>query len=318
VSKKPLAINLQESLTVSSVVAPPAPAVVSALDAESFLKGDKNRSMELSTLVRDPRAQPRVALNTETVDAYREVMAEAGGWGPFPAVVAFGPEDGRYYLADGFHRLAAADAAGVQLGRVDVRPGGLREAILHSVGANAAHGLRRSNEDKRRAVLTLLRDAEWAAKSDRWIAEKAAVHHQLVGRLRAELGSLDDSSSDPSTPAVRLGKDGRVQNTAAIGRGRTEVKGVEEDPSLDDSSSDPEPTPETPSAVRPRRVARAVSVLDTVADALREAEVSEGKVTTHEAQAGMVALLAWAAGGDGKKAKTFLRKLGIKPPKAMG
>ena len=36
--------------------------------------------------------------------------------------------------------------------------GGLRDAILFSVGANAAHGLRRTNADKRRTVLLLWED----------------------------------------------------------------------------------------------------------------------------------------------------------------
>jgi hypothetical protein len=54
----------------------------------------------------------------------------------------------------------------------DVRPGGQREAILHSVGANAKHGWRRSNEDKRKTVLTLLNDPEWAQWSDREIGRR--------------------------------------------------------------------------------------------------------------------------------------------------
>lgn len=36
-----------------------------------------------------------------------------------------------------------------------------REAILFIVGANASHGLRRTNADKRRTVERLLADEEW-------------------------------------------------------------------------------------------------------------------------------------------------------------
>ena len=60
-----------------------------------------------------------------------------------------------------------------------VRAGTRRDAILFAVGANGDHGLRRTNEDKRRSVLVLLRDEEWGAKSDRWIATQAGVSNRL-------------------------------------------------------------------------------------------------------------------------------------------
>jgi hypothetical protein len=50
-----------------------------------------------------------------------------------------------------------------------------RGPLLHAVGANARHGLRRTNADKRRAVELLLADAEWAAKSSNWIAQTRGV-----------------------------------------------------------------------------------------------------------------------------------------------
>ena len=73
-----------------------------------------------------------------------------------------------------------------------MRQGGLRDAILHSVGANATHGLRRTNADKRRAVTILLEDelvstdpetgSPW---SNREIARRCAVDEWLVRKLRA-------------------------------------------------------------------------------------------------------------------------------------
>jgi hypothetical protein len=42
--------------------------------------------------------------------------------------------------------------------------------VLYTVGANATHGLRRSNADKRRAVSMLLDDPEWAQWSNLAIA----------------------------------------------------------------------------------------------------------------------------------------------------
>src|SRR4051794_27961438 len=44
--------------------------------------------------------------------------------------------------------------------------------------------MRRTNEDKRRAVLTLLNDPDWARWSDREIARQCAVTHPFVSSLR--------------------------------------------------------------------------------------------------------------------------------------
>ena len=76
-----------------------------------------------------------------------------------------------------------------------MRQGGLRDAILHSAGANAVHGLRRTNADKRRAMLMLLEDEEWSKWSDREIGRRCAVDHKTVARLRSEyLGISQDAA----------------------------------------------------------------------------------------------------------------------------
>ncbi len=68
----------------------------------------------------------------------------------------------------------------------DVRTGTKRDAILFSVGANATHGTRRTNEDKRRAVMTLFtnelvsKDDQGNPRSHRQIAAICAVHPSFV------------------------------------------------------------------------------------------------------------------------------------------
>ncbi|MCJ2074231.1 hypothetical protein MKK68_00955, partial [Methylobacterium sp. E-016] len=95
--------------------------------------------------------------------------------------------DEAHWLAEGFHRFNAAREAELETIACEVRPGSLRDAILHSAGANATHGLRRSNADKRRAVLILLEDDEWSTWADREIARRCAVDNKTVARLREEL-----------------------------------------------------------------------------------------------------------------------------------
>jgi hypothetical protein len=76
----------------------------------------------------------------------------------------------RYYLVDGFHRVAAAQQAGMTELPFTEKSGTYREALLFSLSVNATHGLRRSNADKRKAVMTLLNDEEWSMWSNVAIA----------------------------------------------------------------------------------------------------------------------------------------------------
>jgi hypothetical protein len=77
-----------------------------------------------------------------------------------------------------------------------VHEGGQREALLHAAGANLTHGLRRTNADKRKAVMTLLADEEWRRWSDRQVARHCGVDHKFVAKTRGELsGDIPRSSA---------------------------------------------------------------------------------------------------------------------------
>ena len=127
--------------------------------------------------------------------------------------------DPRPDCAEGFHRLAAAREAELETIACEVRVSGLRDAILHSAGANATHGLRWSNADKRRAVLLLLEDEEWSAWADREIARRCTVSADLVGAMRRELTVVSDSEAAPQ-PRTYEHRHGNVtqMRTGAIGR----------------------------------------------------------------------------------------------------
>lgn len=160
----------------------------------------------------DNRAQPRAAMSHEIVGEYAEAMGEGV---EFPPIIVFQERD-IYWLADGFHRYHGAVGAELQTIAAEVRPGTIRDAILFSCGANATHGLPRTNEDKRRAVLRLLNDPEWSAWSDREIARRCGVGHPLVASLRPR-PVTGIPSSEQRTYTTRHGTTA-VMNTAAIGR----------------------------------------------------------------------------------------------------
>jgi hypothetical protein len=127
--------------------------------------------------------QTRAELNQEVVAEYAEAML-LGAQFP-PITLFFDSKD--YWLADGFHRLAASRQANIGTIPANVRIGSRRDAVLYSVGANATHGLRRTNEDKKRAVTLLLGDEVWSRWSVNRIAQACAVSPTLVTRLRHEL-----------------------------------------------------------------------------------------------------------------------------------
>jgi hypothetical protein len=115
-----------------------------------------------------------------------------------------------YNLADGFLDLAA-----------DVRQGTRRDAILYSVSANAVHGKRRTNADKRRAVTTLLNDEEWSQWKQVDIARKCSVSREYVSRLQSQLKGSGELTCDRSQVTYTT-KHGTVStmNTARIGHAR--------------------------------------------------------------------------------------------------
>jgi len=165
--------------------------------------------MKITQLKIELQTQSRVSINQEAVTEYADAMMDGE---KFPPVTAF--YDGKeYYLADGYHRYFAAKKAGLDEIDCDVKNGTLRDAVLFSVGVNSAHGLRRSNEDKRKAVMTILDDVEWAEWSDITIAKKCQVTGAFVGRVRKTL-NLE------STARKYVNQHGKVVAIETTNRGR--------------------------------------------------------------------------------------------------
>lgn len=151
-------------------------------------------TLSLAAIRMDGDTQAREALDIMAVRDYAEAMERGDA---FPPIIVY--YDGEtYWLADGFHRMQAAVQAGQETIDATVHEGGQREARLHAAGANATHGLRRTNADKRKAVLTLLHDDEWRQWGDREIARHCAVDGKTVGRLRQDVTA--EIRSEPERP----------------------------------------------------------------------------------------------------------------------
>jgi hypothetical protein len=92
--------------------------------------------------------QTRAQLNDTVIREYAE--ANEAGIELSPIDVYFDGEV--YWLADGFHRLRAAEQLSRDTIAANVHQGTQRDAIFNAVGANETHGLRRTNTDRRKAV----------------------------------------------------------------------------------------------------------------------------------------------------------------------
>ncbi|MBW3635792.1 MAG: ParB/RepB/Spo0J family partition protein [Armatimonadetes bacterium] len=179
----------------------------------------------------DGGTQSRAFNSEPAIDEYKEAMLRGVEFDPI--VVFFDGED--YWLADGFHRVRAARDGEIESLPADVREGTKRDAVLYSVGANAKHGVKRTNDDKRRAVKMLLDDEEWSKNNPQWIADKCGVSHTFVQNV------LKESEFATVANSYRIGKDGKSYPSKKAGRERSAP------PLLNQSSGAPSFSPQSKS-----------------------------------------------------------------------
>jgi hypothetical protein len=101
----------------------------------------------------------------------------------------------------------------------EIRRGTQRDAVKFSLGANNDHGLRRTNEDKHRAVLRAFEDAEWKTWTDGAIAELCAVSQAFVSSLRR-------ASPQNDFDVRRKGLDGKEYSSPRASASRSVVDGM--------------------------------------------------------------------------------------------
>jgi len=113
--------------------------------------------------------------------------------------------------------VKAAFAAGFDTIECDLRQGTVEDAQWFSLSANKSNGLRRTNEDKQRAVKTALTHPHGAGLSDRQVARHCGVTPPTVGAWREKLG-LSIKVLQIAPRAVTRAGTTYTQNTANIGK----------------------------------------------------------------------------------------------------
>lgn len=175
-------------------------------------------TLKLTEVTIDDSIQPRAEQNTEQnngiVNEFCEDMKRGDIFPPVEAVF----DEKKWWLYDGWKRMAALKKLKKKEVRVKITKGNRQKAVELAAQANRTHGCRRTNADKRRAVEILLAN-EWAEKSDRAIAEHCGVSNHLVAEVRqvgilppaSEICQQTGGAQNQSTAevAAKIGRDGR-------------------------------------------------------------------------------------------------------------
>ncbi len=174
----------------------------------------EKQNLRLDQIRIDGGTQPRVSIDEDVVAEYAEKYSD--GTDLKPVIVFF--DGATYWLADGFHRYWANRKVENDYIFAFVHQGSQRDAILYSVGANADHGLRRTNADKRKAVQIMLEDEQWGQWSNREIARRCQVSEYLVRQFRDSLTAIQSQSEPhPRIYTTRHGTAAKMK-TGPIGR----------------------------------------------------------------------------------------------------
>jgi hypothetical protein len=166
-------------------------------------------TLSIANIRLDGGTQPRATIDFEAVFDYMDAMVDGA---QFPPVIVF--YDGTsYWLADGFHRVKATEQDGKEEIACDLRQGSLQDAQWYSFGANKTNGLRRTNQDKQRAVKSALQHPSGTVLSDGQLAKHLGVSDQMVRDYRHEM----ESTSKVLKSTKRRGRDGRTIDVTNIG-----------------------------------------------------------------------------------------------------
>lgn len=157
--------------------------------------------MNIDLIRIDGGTQARAKMSEDVIREYADALKEGA---KFPPVTVF--HDGEnYWLADGFNRYFAHKSILRTNIDIDIKVGTKLDAKLYALGANDSHGQRRSNQDKRNAVLMALNEPAWKGWSAREIANHCAVTHTFVNNVKNSLETVSTSPKPKKTlPKVEV------------------------------------------------------------------------------------------------------------------
>ncbi|MCE9566840.1 MAG: hypothetical protein K8U57_32955 [Planctomycetes bacterium] len=182
--------------------------VSTSTDVKPIPENAERLTVAISDLKLLSELQARVGATdtkTATADSHvRDLITAIESGEDLPPPKVFQVEDGTLLLTDGHHTLEAHRQSGRNSIEVLVAQGTRDDARWAAAGANTRHGLKRTNDDKRRAVELALMARE--SRSDRSIADHVLVSPTFVGSVR---GELEASGVLRGHLTTRTGRDGK-------------------------------------------------------------------------------------------------------------
>lgn len=140
-------------------------------------------TLSLSAITVDTEIQQRLTINQDLVSEYAETITD---WQHTAPITVFRDTDGVHWLADGFHRHGAAVKAELPEVHVEIRDGSKRDAIIHSLSANAKHGQRRNAADLQKAYETAVALGICSASDTEAVARLLACSMRRASDLTAQ------------------------------------------------------------------------------------------------------------------------------------
>lgn len=151
--------------------------------------------------------QVRAKLDKEWCKQY---AADKAAGATFPPIIIFRLPNGRLVVTDGYHRVDAWKALGLQTIRCQVREGTMQDALLAAIEANTAkyhRGRLFGKDDRKHAVNMLLADPVCRKWADQRIAKHCGLSSETVTRHRAAFNVKNGLSA----PEFVVGLDGRTR-----------------------------------------------------------------------------------------------------------
>ena len=207
-------------------------------------KAPEIKEVTLADISFDDAVITRSALNKQAIKEYREKYARQIAETlepheqPFPLPDLFEDAEGNLWPANGLHRITSLMEEGVQVWKCNVHLGTRADAIAFAVSSDRDVGVRRTNADKRIAVIRVLAEASLRVNSNGVIGAMCGVDEKLV---RQERDRLYPEEKGKATK----GKDGKLRKRpqASVGSGNSETKAK--------PPPTPPPTPPTETTTNP-------------------------------------------------------------------
>ncbi len=179
------------------------------------------KRIKFDHIILDAGTQVRMELDKGVIEEYAELYKAKTIFPPLDVFQING--GGKVILVDGFHRYHAAHRPKMPADIVcEIHKGTLQDAIKFALSANCKHGLRRTNADKRRAVIIAFEKLDGLTLSDVLVTKMCGVGRTLVAEIRKAMPPLqpvDSTGSNAEKPAKspkRKGADGKLRSVPTI------------------------------------------------------------------------------------------------------